>query len=307
MWSSSGGLGQVQAGQYSGYLWPMGPFFALGDLAGLPEWVVQRLWLGLLLAVAAWGVVKLLDALCDARSGDVALSCTVAGALYVVNPYVTTFTQATTVTLLGYAALPWLLLAVHRGLRTPGRWWWPAVFALVLASTGGGVNAAVTGWVLLGPLLLLLYEWFTGTVGRPRRVVAHVADGRPLGSGLALVARAGGCPRGVRDQLPSLHRVGRRDLGHDEHPREPAPDGLLAELSRRWLRGRAAAVLRRQRGASLLAARRRRVAARARARDRRTRVDAALALRALLPAAPARRAARDDRRLPRGHPACGAP
>jgi hypothetical protein len=165
VWSSSGGLGQVQAGQYSGYLWPMGPFFALGDLAGVSEWVVQRLWLGVLLAVAAWGVVKLVEALADARSGDVALSCTVAGALYVVNPYVTTFTQATTVTLLGYAALPWLLLAVHRGLRTPGRWWWPALFALVLTSTGGGVNAAVTGWVLLGPLLLLLYEWLTGPVG----------------------------------------------------------------------------------------------------------------------------------------------
>ena len=46
VWSSSGGLGQVQAGQYSGYLWPMGPFFALGDLLGLPDWVVHRLWLG---------------------------------------------------------------------------------------------------------------------------------------------------------------------------------------------------------------------------------------------------------------------
>ncbi len=167
VWSSSGGLGQVQAGQYSGYLWPMGPFFALGDLAGVPEWVVQRLWLGLLLAVAAWGVVKLMATLADvAGPGDAALSCTVAGALYVVNPYVTTFTQATTVTLLGYAALPWLLLAVHRGLRTPGRWWWPAVFALVLTSTGGGVNAAVTGWVLAGPVLLLLYEWLTGATNR---------------------------------------------------------------------------------------------------------------------------------------------
>ena len=93
------------------------------------------------------------------------LALGVAGALFVVNPYVTTFTQATTVTLLGYAALPWLLLAVHRGLRTPGRWWWPALFALLLTSTGGGVNAAVTGWLLLGPLLLLLYEWLAGAVG----------------------------------------------------------------------------------------------------------------------------------------------
>ena len=41
----------------------MGPFFALGRLVGLGPWLVQRLWLGLLLALAAWGTVRLLDAL----------------------------------------------------------------------------------------------------------------------------------------------------------------------------------------------------------------------------------------------------
>ena len=163
VWSSSGGLGQVQAGQYSGYLWPMGPFFALGDAVGLPDWVVHRLWLALLLTAAAWGVVKLLDTLLE-RPQPVALA--VAGAAYIVNPYVATFTQATSVTLLGYAALPWLMLAVHRGLRRPRAWWWPALFALVFSSTGGGVNAAVTGWLLLGPLILLLYEWLGGAVDR---------------------------------------------------------------------------------------------------------------------------------------------
>src|SRR3712207_249239 len=58
IWSSSGGLGQVQAGQYAGYLFPMGPFHALGHELGLAPWLVQRLWLGTLLAVAAWGVVR---------------------------------------------------------------------------------------------------------------------------------------------------------------------------------------------------------------------------------------------------------
>ena len=67
VWSASGGLGQVQAGQYAGYLFPMGPFFALGDLLGLAPWLVQRLWLGTLLAFAAWGAVRLLDALLDRR------------------------------------------------------------------------------------------------------------------------------------------------------------------------------------------------------------------------------------------------
>lgn len=154
-WAPSGGLGQVQAGQYAGYLWPMGPFYAVGDLIGLAPWVVHRLWLGTLLAIAAWGVVRLLDALLDRPRGVPAL---VAGTLVIANPYVVVFANRTSVTLLAYALLPWLLLCVQRGLRDPRGWWWPAALALLVTSLGGGVNAAVAGWVLLGPALLILYE-----------------------------------------------------------------------------------------------------------------------------------------------------
>ena len=160
-WTSSGSLGHVQSGQYRGYLFPMGPFYALGDALGLSDWIVHRLWLGLILAVAAWGVVKLMEALVDERPAPAQIA---AGLLFVVNPYVLTFTQATSVTLLGYAALPWLMFAVHRGLGWPRGWWWPALFALVLTATGGGVNAAVTAWILPGPVLLLLYEWYGRSV-----------------------------------------------------------------------------------------------------------------------------------------------
>jgi len=154
-WAPSGGLGQVQAGQYAGYLWPMGPFYALGDLIGLAPWVVHRLWLGTLLAVAAWGVVRLLDTLLERPRGVPAL---VAGTLVIANPYVVVFANRTSVTLLAYALLPWLLLCVQRGLRDPRGWWWPAALALLVTSLGGGVNAAVAGWVLLGPALLIVYE-----------------------------------------------------------------------------------------------------------------------------------------------------
>jgi hypothetical protein len=154
-WAPSGGLGQVQAGQYAGYLWPMGPFYALGDLIGLAPWVVHRLWLGTLLAIAAWGVVRLLDALLERPRGVPAL---VAGTLIIANPYVVVFANRTSVTLLAYALLPWLLLCVQRGLRDPRGWWWPAALALLVTSLGGGVNAAVAGWVLLGPALLIVYD-----------------------------------------------------------------------------------------------------------------------------------------------------
>jgi hypothetical protein len=161
VWTSSGALGHVQGGQYGGYLFPMGPFFALGHAVGLAPWLVQRLWLGTLLALAAWGTVRLLDDLAGRPRG---VAHAVAGVLMVVNPYVVVFTARTSITLLAYAALPWLLLAVHRGVRRPSGWWWPAAFALVVTASGGGVNAAVTAWVLLGPALLALYEGRFGGV-----------------------------------------------------------------------------------------------------------------------------------------------
>ena len=78
LWSSAPDLGHVWASQYGGYVWPMAPWFALGDALGLPAWLVHRLWLGTLLALAAWGVVRLLDALAERERGVLHLA---AGAL----------------------------------------------------------------------------------------------------------------------------------------------------------------------------------------------------------------------------------
>lgn len=172
-WTTEISFGHVQSGQYGGYLWPMGPFFALLRELGLSAWVTDRLWLGTLLFLAAWGVVALLDALLSRRRG---VAHVVAACVYALNPYVVTYADRVSVTLLAYAALPWLLLVVHRGLRPEevprdrprswrrplaGRersWLWPALFALIVTSSGGGINAAVTAWALVAPLALLVYE-----------------------------------------------------------------------------------------------------------------------------------------------------
>jgi arabinofuranan 3-O-arabinosyltransferase len=154
-WSPTADLGHVWAGQYGGYLFPMAPWFWLGDTLGIPMWIVQRLWLGTLFFLAAWGVVRLMEATWERDRG---LAHAAAAVLFVVNPYVTVYADRTSVALLAYAALPWLLLCVNRGVRDPHGWRWPAAFALVLTATGGGVNVAVTGWVLVGPLLLVVYE-----------------------------------------------------------------------------------------------------------------------------------------------------
>src|SRR3954468_7580442 len=161
LWTPSSGLGGVESAQYAGYLFPMGPFFALGHALGLSDWVVDRLWLGLLLACGWWVMVRLAEALGAARTSAGAAT---AGLAYLLNPYVVVFANRTTVTLLAYALLPWLVLVAWRGLREPVRWRRPAIFALLVAASGGGVKAAGAALALLAPLALVLYEPLTRAV-----------------------------------------------------------------------------------------------------------------------------------------------
>src|SRR6516162_8413198 len=51
MWNPTVALGTVSH-EYIGYLLPMGPFFAVFHLVGVPVWVAQRLWLGSILFAA---------------------------------------------------------------------------------------------------------------------------------------------------------------------------------------------------------------------------------------------------------------
>ena len=170
LWTTTGDLGQVHSSQYSGYLWPMGPFFAALHAIDVSPWVAQRLWLGVIFAVSALGTLKLMDIVAGRPRG---VAHVVAAAVYVVNPYTAVFAARATVILLGYAALPWLLVVVARGVRAmrESRGWrdwraWlaPAAFALILTSIGGGVNGAVVGWMLVGPLVLMIYEPLVGNV-----------------------------------------------------------------------------------------------------------------------------------------------
>jgi arabinofuranan 3-O-arabinosyltransferase len=155
VWSSAGDLGHVQSGQFVGYLFPMAPWFAFADWIGLPTWIAQRLWLGALIALAAWGVVRLMDELYSRRRG---LAHLLAAVLYAANPYVAVWMTRGSVALLAYAAVPWLMLAAHRGMLRPRSWRWPAVIGLLLAASGAGVNAGVVVWILPAPIALMLYD-----------------------------------------------------------------------------------------------------------------------------------------------------
>ncbi|MEE2768502.1 MAG: alpha-(1-_3)-arabinofuranosyltransferase family protein [Actinomycetota bacterium] len=150
MWQPELGLGTVTH-QNIGYLWPIGPFFLAGEAAGIPDWVVQRIWLGTILLGAGLGIRWLLRTLGWSGGGVL-----VGSLAYMLSPYLLNYLDRHSVILLPWAGLPWLIGITHRALRTPG-WRHPALFGLVTL-TIGGVNASSLLLVGLGPLIWLVWS-----------------------------------------------------------------------------------------------------------------------------------------------------
>lgn len=149
-WDAEGAFGQLQNQAY-GYLWPMGPFFVLGDSLGLSAWLVQRLWLALVLCVAFTGAATLVREL-GVRSQAAAL---IAGIAYAVSPRMLTVLGPISIEAWPSAMAPWVLLPLVIGARRGSPWRAAALSALAIAMVGG-VNAAATAAVLpLGVVWLL--------------------------------------------------------------------------------------------------------------------------------------------------------
>ena len=158
LWEPLGYQGNVQDQAY-GYLFPMGPFFALGHWVGLPGWVVQRLWWSLLLCVALVGIDRLAELL-----GVGTRSSRLFGALaYALAPRMMSTLGPTSIEALPMAVAPWVLIPLVRGAAggSPRR---AGLRSGVAVLCVGGVNAAATAAVLPLAAIFLL------TRGRgPRR------------------------------------------------------------------------------------------------------------------------------------------
>ena len=190
MWQPELGMGTVTH-QNIGYLWPIGPFYVLGEGLGLPDWVVQRLWLGSILLLAGLGMRWFLRTIGWKGSGLL-----VASLAYMLSPYLLNYIDRHSVILLPWAGLPWLLGLTVRALRTPG-WRHAALFGLVTL-TIGGVNASSLLLVGLGPVAWIAWSALEGSVswrraaGAAARIGAMVtATGLWWMAGLAIQARYG--------------------------------------------------------------------------------------------------------------------
>lgn len=153
LWDPMGFFGQVQNQAY-GYLFPMGPFFGIGQSVGLPGWVIQRAWWSVVLVTGFLGTVRL------ARHLGVGspLARVLAGLAYVLGArYLTTLGPISSETWPA-ALAPWALVPLVSTDRTTPRA--RGLRAAVPILLVGGVNAVATLTALMLPgLWLMTRRW----------------------------------------------------------------------------------------------------------------------------------------------------
>jgi len=149
-WDPQAAFGQVQNQAY-GYLWPMGPFFAAGDLLQLPPWVIQRLWWSVLLLVAYLGMLRLL-ALWGVGTPTTRI---VAAGMFALSPRVLSVMGTISAEAWPLAVLPWILIPLVRGCRggDPRR---AALLSAIAVGCLGAVNAVASLWAIVPAALYLL-------------------------------------------------------------------------------------------------------------------------------------------------------
>ncbi len=154
LWDPLGSAGQLQNQAY-GYLFPMGPFFAVAHAIHVPGWVTQRMWWGLLLTVSYAGFVLLARRL---RIGS-EWTRLVAGVGFALAPHVLTVLGRTSVEAWPPALAPWVLVPLA-GVGVGGRPRRAAALSGLAVLAMGGVNAAVDlAAVLPAVLWLLTRRW----------------------------------------------------------------------------------------------------------------------------------------------------
>jgi arabinofuranan 3-O-arabinosyltransferase len=162
LWNPLEWFGTLQ-NQYIGYAFPMAPFYLAGQLLHVPNWITERIWLSLLVAVGYSGLVRLAAAL---RIGS-QQSRLLAGLVFALWPSFTIIIGSTSAAVLPGVLAPWAvlpLLSVSRRGSLIGA----AARSGAAVLCMGGVNAVATLDALVLPALFIV----THTRGRRRAALA---------------------------------------------------------------------------------------------------------------------------------------
>ncbi len=172
LWNPRSSLGEIQ-NQATGFLFPMGTWFAAGDGLGVPMWVWERLWSALVMLAAYEGARRL----ARAWGGLGAMSAVVVGLAYMLAPRVLSTVGALTGEALPTAVLPWTILPLVLALRRRIPPWQAALLSAATVPFMGGQNATEVLATLVLPFLVLVFSslaprtrlrltllWLTGVV-----------------------------------------------------------------------------------------------------------------------------------------------
>jgi arabinofuranan 3-O-arabinosyltransferase len=142
--------------QAIGYVVPMAPFYLAGQLAHVPVWVTERLWLSLIFTVGFTGVVRLAGALGIGSSASRFL----AGLVFALWPAFTIVIGSASASVLPGMLAPWAVLPLVAATRDRDLNWRGAVGSAarsgIVVLCMGGVNAVVTIEALLLPGLFIV-------------------------------------------------------------------------------------------------------------------------------------------------------
>ena len=164
LWDPQVTWGVLQNQGY-GYLFPMGPFFAITTTV-LPTWVAQRIWWGLLLTAGYLGMRVLLRGLLASdgtTTKEGVRRAHVLGALaYAASPRVMSTVGGLSSETLPVVMAPWILaplVLADRGRLAPRR---AAALSGLAVLTCGGVNAAAVFFAALPAAVWLLtrHRWW---------------------------------------------------------------------------------------------------------------------------------------------------
>ena len=152
------------------YLWPSGPWYWLFEQLHVPDWIAHRLWIATLLFVGGLGVRWAAKHLGLAGAGAIT-----AALVYQLSPYILPYLSRTSLMLLPWAAVGWLVgLTIRSATRT--RWRDPAIFALVIL-TVGSPNATALAMIAPAPVLWLLHAAWQRSIPWRRAISAALRIG----------------------------------------------------------------------------------------------------------------------------------